>query len=350
MQLEPASYRRLETAFRQGDHDIVFAEGDAVAAELRADPDKGEALAELALMIGAAHAAHDRPVPAMRYLEYGLAMLPLATSAREVGRGDWFDLVLIALYIQSGRYEEAWYRATPLIEPNHTPETRFGAVRAQASLATVHGDYETAHHLLNTSAGIATRLRSRFRSALVEADRAVLLATQGQIYEAVNGADRVFGSLVRPAGGEFQTWANETAAAVALTLSRLSANTGDQLTAQRLLIQGTVAAEHARTAFIAGHLSLAQGVFWSAEHETARAEPALVDAARRFDDLGCLPSSALTTLEQGRNAQARGLHHSARPLYERALTLFRSLGQPREVYEVRRLLAGLDGPVSATGA
>ena len=230
-------------------------------------------------------------------------------------------------------------RVSRLVDPTHTADIRFAALRAHAAALAARGQFEGAHHLLNTAGGVAQRIRSRFRVALVEGDRAMVLAAQGRLLEAITAADRVLPSLIRPAVGEHQQWANTEGAAIALTVCRAAADAGDHLTAQRMLHLGTTATQRVGGAYLSAHLDLARGVSWLLEGDLDAAEASLVNAGRQFGVLGCAPAIALATLEQGRLAQHRGLVRSARPLYLAALEDFRRLRQPREVNEVNRLLS-----------
>ena len=355
MRIPPPSYARLTDAHRRGDHLLVLAEGDATLAALAADPTTDDLARTVACILGSVHAAQERFAIGASYLEYGLATDPPddpavagAPPASPSTTRDWYALVLLDLHLKLGRYDDALAAVTPLLEPARAPDIRFAATRAQSAIATARGDYETAHFLLNTATGLALRIRSRFRSALVDGDRAILLATQGRLYEGIGLADRVLTSFVRPAIGDYQNWGNTEGAAIAMSISRAAAGAGDQLTAQRMLIQGTTAAERVPSIYLKAHLDLTRGVFWSAERSFDAAEAALLDAQRGFELLGCEPAMAVTTLEQGRLAHRRGLTLSAEPLYQRALAELRPLGHAREIGETRRLLAALAQQTSAS--
>ena len=404
MPTPPSAYLRFERAYRRGDHVVVLAEGDRVADQLSA-AGQTELIPEVLVQIGAVHAAQDRFVPAAAYLEQGLAMAaslapppnpagPRATppgpapappaprgpfdplppggpfsasgptapwlpgapaggggdrlgssalrAARLANRLDWFALALLDVWLRSGRYDDVLARAPNLVDPTHRAEIRFAATRAHAAALGARGQFEGAHHLLNTAGGLASRIRSRFRAALIEGDRAVLLAAQGRLLEAITAADRVLPSMIRPPVGEYQQWSNAEGATIALALSRTASATGDHLTAQRMLHLGTTATQRVSSIYLHAQLDLSRGVLWLLEGDLDAAEASLVSAGRQFGVLGCAPAGALTTMEQGRLAQARGLVRSARPLYERALADFRRLGQPREISELTRLLSGLD--------
>lgn len=350
MRIPPPTSTRLVTAGRRGDHLVLLAEGDAGIAELAANPDTVDLAGEVACLLGGVHAAQERFAVGASYLEYGLTALE---ASRDDGGApsptdDWYALVLLDLLLRLGRYDDALGRITSLLEPDRGLDTRFAATRAQASIAAARGDYETAHFLLNTATGLALRIRNRFRSALVDGDRAILLATQGRLYEGIGLADRVLTSFVRPPIGDYQHWGNAEGAAIALSISRAAANTGDQLTAQRMLIQGTTAAERVGTGYVKAQLDLTRGVFWSTERKADAAEAALLEAQHAFNLLGCAPAVATATLEQGRLAQRRGLYLSAEPLFRRAFDEFRAIGHAREMGEIRRLLAQLPPQSSAS--
>jgi hypothetical protein len=357
----------------------VLALGDGVAQELVTDPDTTSLTSDTALMIGAAHAALERIGAACSYLEYGLAIAPDAEQhARPDDRSrawsvrpsggvgataqappttfaapgarpsktrprptEWAETLLVDLYLRTGNYGRAIGRITSLLEPSRSLTARFTASRAQAAIAALRSDHETAHHLLNSATHLARRIPSRFRSALVEGDRAILLAGQRRSFEAINIADRVLASLVRPLCGEYQEWSNAEGASIALTLSRLSALGGDRLTAQRMLIVGEQAAARLGQAYFDAHLGLARAVGAGTEGRFAAADRGLISVLQVANVHGYRPMAGLALLEQGRIAQRRGLVRSARPFYEQALDTFGELGQPREAAETRALLASL---------
>jgi hypothetical protein len=369
VRLPPPSFLRLQNASRRHDHLLILAEGDRVAGQLRQlpDPDAEVAgwIAETALVLGVAHAAYERAEAASSYLAFGLAAANAATEsgarrpdptssprlarrssaapvAVDAALTDRCEVLLLELQLSTGAFEAAAARLPTLLEPTRPTAVRFAATRTQAALASIRGDDEAAHFLLNTATGLAQRLPSRMQVAFVEGDRSIVLANQGRRREAVAIADRLLASFVRPAVGAAQRWSNAEAAAVALTLSRLCAVEGDTLTAQRLLNLGRQAAAPLDLASLRAQASLAAGVALAAEGDIAGSEQALLDAHSTFTTYGYLPASAITTLEQGRAAHRRGLVRSARPLYDRAIDELRSLGMPRETRQCRRLIDALD--------
>lgn len=348
MQLLPPGLAYLRDAHRRGDRATVLALGDRIAAELT-EADRPVEAAEAVLLVGLVRAAGDEPATAVAWLEHALGALA-PTDRALVPAADAAELVLLDLELRLGRYADVAARLQPLLEPERPIETRFGATRAHAALATLRGDHQLAHQLLNTAGGLAERMRSRFRHALVEGDRAILLAAQARLFEAAGTADRVLASLIRPAMGPMQQWADTQAATVAAALARAGAVNGDTLTAQRFLIAGTRAAQRAGGSWLAAQLDLATGALATAEGEYGRAEPALLDARATFTRLGAEPSVALAILEQGRLALARGLYATAQPLLAHATSELARLGHAVDAREARGLLAHVPAPTETEPA
>ncbi len=267
-------------------------------------------------------------------------------AARAANRLDWFELALLDIDLRTGRYDDVLARVPRLVDPTHAAEVRFTATRAHAAVLGARAQEEAAHHLLNTAGGIAARIRSRFRTALVEGDRAVLLARQGRLLEAITSADRVLPSMIRPPVGVHQQWSNAEGAAVALTVCRAAVDRSDHLTAQRMLHLATTATQRIGSAYLLAHIDLARGQVWLLEGDLDDAEASLVAAGRQFATLGCAPASAATAMTQGALAARRGLIQSARPLYRRALDDYRRLGHAREVNELTGRLHALDHRLS----
>ncbi len=347
MALPTAAYRRYRDAYLRGRHDTVLAEGDRLAVALGEDPDQRGWVPAVVLMHGAVLAAEDRFAPACDYLEQGLAMLPGTESERETKRGDSYDLTLVQCQLVLGRYDEALGRLTALEEPDRPVETRLGAIRARAQVAAARGDDEQAHWLLNAATNLAARMRSRFSMTLVDADRALLLAGSGRLHEGVRLADSVLGPLIRPGVGTHATWAASEAAALALTLCRLTADRGDLATAERMLLAGAAAADRVQRPFLDAHLDFAISVLWRQKGAYLQSEPLLGDALGDFVRLGCRPAAAAGHLAAGHLAWARGMHAAAVPLYQQALAEHRDLGHRRDVAEVTHLLRLADAPPGA---
>ncbi len=327
--IPPPAYREFREAYRRGDTDTVLGTGQHVLNALAAEDGDVQTMAPAVLvMIGAHLARAERLTDAIAYLERGLAQLPGSLATREVGKGDWYALLLLQLDLLVGRYRPAWPLIQRLIEPDRRLETRLGATRAQVSVNAAFGDFETAYQLLNTAVGLADRLRSRQQAVMVAGDRAIVLALQGRTLEATSFADAVLPDLARPSPGPLGAWAAAQAVTVATAVARSAVEAGDLLTAQRLLYgAGEIAGRTGRT-LDQGQLALAQGVVAWRSGDLLGAEAPLGKARRVFQTLGCAPATAQAQWEEANLAVARGLHSSARPLFERAREEFTALGLP----------------------
>ena len=338
MLIPAPAYREFREAYRRGDRDTVLGTAQRLLDQLTTnDQQRGLAPAVL-LMVGASLAAAEHNADGAAYLEQGLRDLPGSAATREVGEGDWYALTLLDLRLRLGRYRAAWSLVEILIEPSRRPETRLAATRAQVAINATYGNFDTAQHLLNTAAGLADRLRNRQLSAMVDGDRAIVLAMQGRTVEATTFADQVLPSLVRPGRGAELAWSAAQAVTITTTVARHAAAVGDAMTAERMLFLANDPTERTGRRFDQAQLDLARGVVWRHGGRQADAELALLDARRNFLALGCAPAAAMAQREEARLAEARGLTASARPLFTRARDEFAGLGLVREAGELDALL------------
>jgi hypothetical protein len=332
------AYRAFREAFRRGDRATVLGSGQQVLDQLNSDEGQRGLVPAVLLMVGASLASAERYADAVAYLERGLNELPDSAAGREVGDGDWYALTLLDLRMRLGRYQAAWALAAILIEPSRRLETRLGATRAQVAINATYGGFETAQQLLNTAAGLADRLRNRQLSAMVDGDRAIVLAMQGRSVEAAAFADQVLPSLTRPGRGAELAWSAAQAVTVATTVARHAAIAGDPMTAERMLFLATDPTERTGRRFDQAQLELARGVVWREGGRVGDSELALLEARRQFLALDCAPAAAMAQREEARLAAGRGLTASARPLFERARDEFASLGLAREAGELEAVL------------
>ena len=201
MLIPSRAYLDFREAFRRGDGEVVLGTGQPVLDQLGADERQAGLVPAVLLMVGATLARLERFADATAYLERGLQLLPGTEATREVGDGDWYALLLLDLLMATGRFRDAWGRIQALIEPDRDAATRLGATRAQVALYAAFGDFETAQQLLNTAAGLADRVGSHQLAAMVDGDRAIVLAAQGRTVEAAVFADQVLPQLGRPGAG-----------------------------------------------------------------------------------------------------------------------------------------------------
>ncbi|MGZ4692957.1 MAG: hypothetical protein ACXWCM_16675 [Acidimicrobiales bacterium] len=338
MLIPSRTYLEFREAFRRGDGDAVLGTGQPVLDELGADERQSGLVPAVLLMVGATLARLERYPDACAYLERGLLLLPGTDATREVGDGDWYALLLLDLLLATGRFRDAWERIQALIEPDRDARTRLGATRAQIGLYATFGDFETAQQLLNTAAGLAQRVGSNQLAAMVDGDRAIVLAEQGRTVEAAAFADQVLPQLGRPGPGPLLRWSGAAASTVTTTVARHAAVHGDLMTAERMLFLAAEPAVETGRSFDIAQLQLARGVVWREAGRTLEAEGALLEARRGFLSLACAPAAALAQREEARLAMVKGMSASARPLYERARDEFAQLGLTREVAGIDAVL------------
>lgn len=345
--LPPAAVRRYQDAWDRGQQQLVLSHGDRLAVELSQDPLTRGWVPLVVLLHGAVLADRDLPRDALRYLEQGLAMLPGTESAAELGTADFFELLVVELLFTLGRVGEVALRLEPLLLPDRPLETRFGALRAQAKVSAWYGRYEEAHHFLNTAVGVANRARSNFSAALVEADRALLLVTQGSPYEGGAVAERVLPGLLKPGSSPRHRWANAEGAACALGIARYASVNHDLFSAGRYLgMAEPVVAGTGRRA-LAGLAALARAGYFREVRDADGAEAAIQVARTAFNAVPSPVGLALAGLDQARLAADRGLLASARPLAERAVVELGELRVARDLADARALLSSIDARLAA---
>jgi ATP/maltotriose-dependent transcriptional regulator MalT len=326
----------------RGNRSYVLAHGDRLAVEFGGDPSTRHLVPSVVLLHGLVLADDDRFVEARDYLEHGLAMHATLPTSRDLTSLDRFELELVRVCLVLGDYGRAEALATTLEEPNRAMETRLGAIRSKAMLATIHGNYETAHQLINAAASLVERIHSRLFATLLDADRAMVLGTQGRLPEAILLADNCLRLLAQPGAGPHLRWAAAQSAALALTLGRYAAEAGDLSSAQRLVLTGVGCAERLGGTYMRAHADLTISTMWWAQGRYHQAVDVVRSARRTFVQLGTTPSAALATLQEGRVAWAQGLSAAAQPLLRQALNELAGLGHHREVEQLRVALGALD--------
>jgi hypothetical protein len=336
MALPSPAYLRLRDAFGRGDHREVLAEGERLVALLDADPGQRGHLPAAMVMVGAALVQVEHYREAVPWLEQGLVRLPGTPAERDMAGGHWFHRTLADLYLLLGRWDRAAAYLDWLAWPEQPMDSRLAAARGQAALANASGAWDRAHWLLNTAADLARRSRSNLLLALVEGDRAMLLAAQGRLREAVECADTVVPSLAAPAPGPQQAWANAQATAVYSTIARHLAHEGDIMTAERYLLEAAMTPADRRRVYGTAQLNLARATAWREEGDLARAGVPLREAIAAFEALGAAPASAVAAVEDAHLARALGLADSAKARHERALVALHDLGMTCEMALTRQ--------------
>jgi ATP/maltotriose-dependent transcriptional regulator MalT len=344
MPVAGSTFRDLRFAFERRDYREVLATGEHTIAVLQDDPRQREFVAGAMVLVGGALLSVEHYRDAITWLEQGLVRMRDTASEHELRGAHWFHRALADTYLLVGRWDEAAAYLDWLALPEQPDDSRLAATRGQLFLAASFGRFDQAAHLVNAAADLARRARSEIAEAVVEADRALVLAAQGRLREAVHFADGVTPRLAAPAADDRQQWANQQATVLLTTLARLLAETGDLMTAQRYVLEAAVPVAQARRMYATAQYELARSVLWREEGELGRAAPPIRAAIDQFVALDTLPAVAMARLAEAKLAEASGHEVAARSLYERALAEFQGLGLPREQAEARRRLAQLGPP------
>jgi len=338
MLIPSPAFREFRELARKGSDQAVIDRGQSVLDALGSDAAQQVLIPAALVLIGSSLYAADRFADAAAYLERGLADLPHSAANREIGDGDPYTITYLELLLRLGRFRDAWSIAETASEPTQSLEVRLGATRAQVAVTSAFGDFDRSQQLLNTAAGIAKRLRNRQSAAIVDGDRAMVLARQGRIVEAVALADQVLVLLGRLGAGPVLAQSSTQAVAITTTLARIAQRTGDDMTAQRMLLLAAGPTEHTGRRFDRALFELAQATVWNQTGFTELAEGAADDARRTFLFLGCAPAAAETQQLRGEIAACRGLTLSARPLLQQARAEYGALGLNRHVSDIDALL------------
>jgi hypothetical protein len=335
-------FRDLRFAFERRDYREVLATGEATVAALEADPKQTEFVPGAMVLVGGALLSVEHYRDAVAWLEQGLVRLRDTASEHELRGAHWFHRALADLYLLLGRWDRAWLYLDWLSRPEQPLESRLAATRGRLFLEAAKGRFDDVPFLVNTAADLARRARSEVAEAIVEADRAMALAAQGRLPEAVSFADAVAPRLAAPANDDRQRWANQQATALLTTLARLLAESGDLMTAERYLLEVAVPATQSRRSYAVAQLELARSVVWREEGDLERAEQPIRAALDQFAALDTLPAVAVARLAEAHLAEVRGHAVGAHALYSRAHDELAALGLRRDQAVAARRLAALE--------
>lgn len=330
MPIPPRPYRDLRFAFERCDYREVLATGEATVRALEQDDRRRQFLPAAMTLVGGALLSVEHYRDGATWLERGLASMPGTSSEHELRGAAWFHRALADCYLLLGRWDRAAAYADWLARPEQPADSRLAGLRGQLYLAAVAGRLDDATFLTNAAADLARRMRGEITEAVVEADRALVLAAAGRLHEAVAAADGVAPRLAAVGRDDRQRWANQQATVLLTSLARALAEAGDLMTAERYLLEAAVPATHARRSYAAAQLQLARSVVWREEGDLGRAAAPARDAVDQFTALDTLPALAVARIAEARLAEAQGHAIAARALYERAGAEVAALGMARE--------------------
>lgn len=340
--IAPAPYRRHRRRADRGDHQWVVANTAATLAELGDDAAADRWGPGVLVRLGSALARRQELTAARIELARALGALGGSAASADLGGGESAALQLVEVLAALGEFGEARQRALGLWEPGHHATTRAGAARLLASLHLAGGDVAGAHAWLDEAAARAAALGGELPLALVHADRAVVVTTDGRVAEGVAMATEALGRLSRiTTSSRVAVWADAQASTTACAVALAAAAAGDLPSARAL---GTVAAERAVTDHRPLDAAWRQVLTSAVGRLEGRPQAAAVhvDAALvAFSAAGAEPGRAAAIREQALVAKAAGRHASAMALARDAGAAFHRLGMPLEAARADALAAAL---------
>jgi hypothetical protein len=323
-------FRDLRFAFERRDYREVLATGEDAITALERDAKQQAFVPAATVLIGGALLSVEHYRDAVAWLEQGLGAMRDTASEHELRGAHWFHRALADTYLLLGRWDRAALYLDWLALPEQPLDSRLAATRGQLFLASAYARFDHTPFLVNAAADLARRARSEVAEAVVEADRAMVLAAQGRLHEAVLHADEVSPRLAAPGSDDRQQWANQQATVLLTALARLLAEAGDLMTAERYLLEVAVPTTQSRRSYATAQHQLARSVVWREEGDLGRAEAPALAAVEQFNALDTLPASAVARLAEARLADRRGHTVAARALYDRAIDELGALGLRRE--------------------
>ncbi len=329
--LAPAPYRRHRRHASRGDHVWVTAHTAATLAEL------GDAAAAdrwgpgVLVRLGSALARRQELTAARTELTRALDALDGSLAASDLGGGEVAGLQLVEVLAALGEFGEARRRALALWDSRRHATTRAGAARLLASVHLAGGDLSGAHAWLDEAAARAAALGGDLPLALVHADRAVVVTTDGRVGEGVAMATEALERLSRvTASSRVAVWADAQASTTACAVALGAALAGDLGAAGTL---GAVATERAVTdhrPLDAAWRHVLASALLRLSGEPVRAAAYADAATLAFGAAGAEPGRAAAVREQALVAMATGRHASAVALARDARAAFTRLGMPLE--------------------
>ncbi|MEZ5206045.1 MAG: hypothetical protein R2690_03460 [Acidimicrobiales bacterium] len=352
MPVANAAFDAYREAYLRRDATTVLRDGDDLAVTLAEAPWSRFLVPAVIVLQGSTMGMRPDLVPpgeAIRYLSQGISLAdhlidePDGDAAasgldKALGPIDPFRMELMQLLLVVGRYDEAHALASTLQEPTHGAVARLAGLRTHAAVSAVRGEHELAHQVLNAAASLSERMRSRFARMLVDVDRSVLLGTQGRLGEGIALFDNLTRVLSRRSAGSSGAWADTVAAAGALTLSRFAAETGDPVTAERLIYPGAAAVSDTTDPYWKAQLDLSLSVLFWAQRRFDDAVELCREARAGFEGGAYLPGAAQAVMHEGRLAWSQGFTAVATPLLELARHQLVALGHHREPSQIAQAL------------
>lgn len=326
MPTEPVEFRRWWRHATGATPSTALDDADRVASSLRGDETTKGWAAAVELRAGAVAAATEQFSAAIRLLTDGIAALEPGGPSTDLVDRDHHLLLLAELRLATGATLDATTDLETLATPTTRPGLRLGATRGLIRVRTAAGQRDSAHLLLNAATDLAHGRRSALEAALVEADRAMVLAHEGRVTEATRHALDATARLTRSGRGAHGVLCLANAAACAAVVGRACAWSGDPGGAHALVdLAFDAAGRSGRTLPVADAL-IARSATRRLVGDLAGADDDASRAVRLASALGADPATGLALLELGATAVVAARLASAAPLLERAERLLAPSG------------------------
>lgn len=337
MPTEPVEFRQWWRHATGVTPATALDDADRVVSSLRADESTAGWAAAAALRAGAIAAATEQFSVAIRLLTDGLAALRLGGPSAGLVDRDHHLLLLAELRLATGATGDAATVLETLATPQTRPDLRLAATRGLIRVRTAAGQRDSAHLLLNAATDLAHGRRSALDAALVEADRAMVLAHEGRVSEATRHALDATARLSRSRRGPHGVLSLANAASCAAVVGRACAWSGDPGGAHALVDIGLDAAGRSGRTLPLVHGLIARSATRRLVGDLAGADDDASRAVRLASALGADPATGLAMLELGATAAVAARLASAAPLFERAERLLAPSGHRTAAAHARAL-------------
>lgn len=336
--IPPRGYRDFMYAARRFDHEAVLTQADELVAQLSGDPVDADLVAAVLVVVARSLLATQQWRDARVWLSEGLSRHQPTLRTRELGDVDIDRVALARLELTLGSLPEARRHADALSQPGHRLEVRLEAVRIQVMLYLEAMDDLSTNQLLNTAAHMAQRSNSSRLRAVVDTDRARVLAVQGRVTEAATLLSGHLEQLRARAIAPSQIAANLDTARAACTIVRSACSRGMPEVARSLPFQAAIAGAAGRVVHAMALADLAAGVMHGADGDHELADSKIHLASLRLTALGAAPDALAARYESARLAEARGWLDHAVGAYRAVHSDARAMGMTRTEYEARAAL------------
>ena len=340
MATSPGAYRRHRRHFNNGDHGWVLQHSADTMASLGPDASLGRWGPGIIVRYGACLARRQHLVAADLELTTGLTAAPGSLAAGDLSPLSHWVLQLAEVTHQQGHIGRSVHLARQLWDGPYEVVVRTGAARALAAANLHHGDVASAHRWLDQASAVAGSAYGTLYQSLVHADRALVIAADGRMDQAI---EMTFEGIER-LDAYNNHLARAQAAVTAAVVSLAAAHHGDLWSARHLHSEAVRHHHLTHRPITDALIDLSWSAVMRLDGQLEAAEAPAERAARTLATAGAEPARAVAVREQSLVAAARGQWSSAVALADHAAQMFASLAMPLEQARTRSLLDELHRP------